>query len=193
MSWRSYDEPPPPALALIELSSIARGMHVTDAMLKAAEVTLVMSRSICSGKFMVMVAGEQAEVEASLNAGVEIAQECTIDTVRLDNVHPDVYPAVSSTGTMSIDRAKALGIVESFSVASLVEAIDKVAKEAVVEMVCCRLAMALGGKAYLVFTGDVDAVSLSMDAGAEVVEERGLLVNKVLIPDPRPELFRTLI
>ena len=193
MSWRSYDTPPPPALALIELSSIARGMHVTDAMLKAADVTLIMSRSICSGKFMTMVAGEQAEVEASLNAGVEIANECTIDTVRIDNVHPAVYPAVSSTGAMSMDRARALGILESFSVASLVEAIDKVAKEALVEVVGCRLAMALGGKAYLVFTGDVDAVTLSMDAGAEVVERRGLLVNKVIIPDPRPELFRTLI
>ncbi len=193
MTWRSYDEPPPPALALIELSSIARGMHVTDAMLKVADVKLVMSRSICSGKFMVMVAGEQSEVEASLQEGVEVSAECTIDTVRIDNVHPAVYPAVSSTVNLGMKDAKALGILESFSVASLVEAVDKVAKEANVDMVGCRLAMALGGKAYLIFTGDVEAVSMSMDAGAEVVEERGLLVNKVIIPDPRPELFRTLI
>lgn len=193
MSWRSFDETPPPALALIEMSSIARGMHVTDAMLKAADVKLVMSRSICSGKFMVMVAGEQAEVEASLEAGQEVSAECTIDTVRIDNVHPDVFPAVASTNSLTLTDARALGILESFSVASLVEAIDKVAKEALVSMVDCRLAMALGGKAYLVFTGDVDAVTMSMAAGAEVVEERGLLVNKVIIPDPRPELFRTMI
>ena len=193
MTCRSFDTPPPPALALIELSSIARGMHVTDAMLKAADVQLVMSRSICSGKFMVLVAGEQAEVEASLDAGIDIAAECAVDTVRIDNVHPDVYPALSSTITLEMKNAKAIGILESFSVASLVEAIDKVAKEALVEMVGCRLAMALGGKAYLVFTGDVDAVTMSMDAGAAVVERRGLLVNKVVIPDPRPELFRTLV
>ena len=192
MTWRSYDQPPPPAMALLEISSIARGIHTTDAMLKAAEVTLVMSRSICSGKYMVMVAGEQAEIEASVAAGREIAAECTVDEVRIDNVHPAVYPAVSSTVNIE-KRQGALGILESFSVASLVEAIDKVAKEALVEMVSCRLAMALGGKAYLVFTGDVDAVQLSLDAGAEVVEARGLLVNKVVIPDPRPELFRTLI
>lgn len=193
MSWRSFDETPPPALALIEMSSIARGMHVTDAMLKAADVQLVMSRSICSGKFMVMVAGEQSEVEASLEEGVEVSAECTIDTVRIDNVHPDVFPAVASTTHIAMKDAKALGILESFSVASLVEAVDKVAKEAPVAMVGCRLAMALGGKAYLVFTGDVDAVTMSLEAGAEVVEERGLLVNKVVIPDPRPELFRTMI
>ena len=193
MTWRSFDQPPPPALAMIELSSIARGIHCTDAMLKAADVELVLSRSICSGKFMTLVAGEQAEVEASLAAGVEVAAECTIDTVRIDNVHPAVYPAVASTGTAKLKDALALGILESFSVASLVEAIDKVAKEAPVEMVGCRLAMALGGKGYLLFTGDVDAVTMSLDAGAAVVEERGLLVNKVVIPDPSPELYRTLI
>jgi microcompartment protein CcmL/EutN len=57
----------------------------------------------------------------------------------------------------------------------------------------CRLAMALGGKAFLVFTGNVDAVKASVEAGVEVVSARGLLVNQVVIPDPRPELFETLI
>ncbi len=191
MSWRSHDEPTPPALGLIELSSIARGMHATDAMLKAAEVQLVMSRSICSGKYMVLVAGDQHEVEESVAAGMEVADETAIDHVLLSNVHPDVYPALSSTG--EITQKGALGILESFSVACLVDALDQVAKRALVEVVSCRLAMALGGKAYLVFTGDVDAVRESLDAGAEVVEERGLLVNKVVIPDPRPELFDTLV
>ncbi len=191
MSWRSHDEPTPPALGLIELSSIARGMHATDAMLKAAEVQLVMSRSICSGKYMVLVAGDQHEVEESVAAGMEVADETAIDHVLLSNVHPDVYPALSSTG--EITQKGALGILESFSVACLVDALDQVAKRALVEVVSCRLAMALGGKAYLVFTGDVDAVRESLDAGAEVVEVRGLLVNKVVIPDPRPELFDTLV
>ena len=191
MTWRSFDEPDPPALALVELSSIASGMNVTDVMLKAAEVKLVLSRSICSGKFMVLVAGEQAEVEASLQAGLDAAAETAIDHVRIDNVHPDVYPALSSTN--AVNNRSAVGIVESFSVASLVEAIDAVAKEAEVEMCQCRLAMALGGKAYLVFTGDVEAVRYAIDAGAAVVERRGLLVNKVVIPDPRPELFETFI
>jgi microcompartment protein CcmL/EutN len=176
---------------MIELSSVARGFETTDRMLKAAEVELFMARTICSGKYMVMVAGELNEVEASVAAGREVSRECTIDHFIIADVHPDVFPALSSTGRLS-DKG-ALGIIEAFSVSSLVEAIDKVAKAALVEMVECRLAMALGGKAYLVFTGDVEAVRYSMEAGVEVVEKRGLLVNQVLIPDPRPELFQTLI
>lgn len=191
MSWRSFGDPPPPSLALIELSSIARGIDTTDKMLKAAEVRLVMARTICSGKYMVMVAGELHEVQASVAAGLECSRECTIDHFVIPDVHPDVYPAISATGVV-LEKG-AMGIIESFSVAALVEAIDQVAKAAFVEMVQCRLAMALGGKAYLVFTGNVDAVRYSMEAGTEVVRKRGLLVNEVVIPDPRPELFQTLI
>ncbi|PKN56902.1 MAG: propanediol utilization protein [Deltaproteobacteria bacterium HGW-Deltaproteobacteria-14] len=191
MSWRSFGEPPPPSLALIELSSIARGIDTTDRMLKAAEVKLVMARTICSGKYMVMVAGELSEVEASVAAGLECSRECTIDHFIIPDVHPAVYPAVSATSVTMMRGA--LGVIESFSVAALIEAIDKVAKAALVEMVGCRLAMALGGKAYLTFTGDVDAVRYAMEAGVEVVAKRGLLVNQVVIPDPRPELFHTLM
>lgn len=191
MSWRSTPNPTPPSLGLIELSSIARGIETSDRMLKAAEVQLVLARTICSGKYIVLVSGELDMVEASVAAGLAISAECTVDHFIIQNVHPDVFPALSSTGTLN--RREALGIIESFSVAALVEAIDRVAKAAPVEMVECRLAMALGGKAYLVFTGDVEAVRASLQAGVEVVEERGLLVNKVLIPDPRPELFDTLI
>jgi microcompartment protein CcmL/EutN len=191
MSHTTRDAPPPPSLALIELSSVARGIEVTDRMLKQAKVELVLARTICSGKYMVLVAGALEEVQASLQAGLDLSAECTVDSFVIPSVHPDVLPALSST--TPIRERGALGIIESFSVASLVEAIDHVAKKAPVEMVECRLAMALGGKAYLVFTGDVDAVKYAIDAGASVVEARGLLVNKVVIPNPRPELFETLI
>lgn len=193
MSWSRIDrDNPPPSLALIELSSIARGIACCDAMLKAADVDLIMARTICSGKYMVMVAGELYEVQASIAAGLEVARECAIDHFTIPDVHPDVYPALSATNVM-VGEPAALGIIEAFSVASLVEAIDKVAKAALVEMVTCRLAMALGGKAYVCFTGDVESVRYAIEAGVEVVAARGLLVNEVVIPDPRPELFRTLI
>ena len=41
------------SIGLIELSSIAAGFAVADVMLKAANIQLILSRSICSGKYMV--------------------------------------------------------------------------------------------------------------------------------------------
>ena len=54
------------SIGLIELTSIAKGYEVADALLKAARVQMVFNRSICPGKFMVMVAGETAAVRSSI-------------------------------------------------------------------------------------------------------------------------------
>jgi len=88
---------------------------------------------------------------------------------------------------------EALGAVESFSVASLIEAADAAVKAANVKLIELRLAMALGGKAFVTMTGDVAAVEAAVSAGAAVVAQKGLLVNRVVIPSPRPELLNEMI
>jgi microcompartment protein CcmL/EutN len=50
----------------------------------------------------------------------------------------------------------------------------------------------LGGKAYFTFTGNVGAVEASIEAGIEVAEEKGLLVNAEIIPSPSDRLIPCL-
>jgi len=59
------------AIGLIELSSISVGYLVTDSMLKTASVELILSRTVCPGKFVCMVWGDVAAVEARglINSG----------------------------------------------------------------------------------------------------------------------------
>ncbi len=175
------------AIGLIELSSIAAGYLVTDAMLKAAETELILSRSICSGKYMVLIGGDVAAVAASVEAGGIAGRGSVIDAFIIPNVHASVFPAIA--GTSNVQVLEALGIVESFSVASLIEAADAAAKAATVQLIELRLAMALGGKAFVTLTGDVAAVQAAVDAAGAVIAEKGLLVNKVVIPHPRKELL----
>lgn len=176
---------------LIELSSIAAGINVTDAMLKAAEVDLVVARTICSGKYMVLVRGDVAAVQASVNAGVTVGDFSIIDSFVIPNLHDAVFPAIS--GASKVAYLEALGVLESFSVASLIEAADAAVKAANVELLEIRLAMALGGKAYCTMTGNVAAVQASVNAGAAVLADKGLLVNWVVIPHPRQELLAEMI
>jgi len=179
------------SIGLIELSSIAAGYLVGDAMLKAADVKMILSRSICSGKYIVMVGGDVAAVQASVDAGTVIGTGMVIDTFVIPNVHKDVFPAIS--GVTQVKMLEALGIVEAFSVASLIEAADAAVKTARVQLIEIRLAMALGGKAFVTMTGDVAAVRSAVDSAAAVCSERGLLVNKVVIPNPRKELLNEII
>ncbi len=179
------------SIGLIELGSIAGGYEVADAMLKTADVDLILARSICSGKYMVMVRGDVAAVQSSVDAGSQTGGFSVIDTFVIPNLHDSVFPALS--GAVKVERLEALGILESFSVASLIEGADAAAKAANVQLVEVRLAMALGGKAFVTMTGDVAAVRSAVDAGAQAIARKGLLVNKVVIPNPRPELLAEMI
>jgi microcompartment protein CcmL/EutN len=179
------------SIGIVELSSIAAGYSTSDEMLKAANVEMLLARSICSGKYMVMVGGEVADVQSSVAAGVEISEGAVIDSAVLSSIDPSVFPAIS--GATPVDKLDALGVIESFSVTSLIEAADAAAKAADVQLIEIRLAMALGGKAFVTLTGKVSAVQAAIDAGSSLVSEKGLLVHKVVIPRPHENLLNELI
>ncbi|HPQ15714.1 MAG TPA: BMC domain-containing protein, partial [Bryobacteraceae bacterium] len=82
------------SIGLIELSSIAAGFQVCDAMLKSADVELLLARSICSGKYIVMVRGDVGAVKASIDAGVNAGNFSVIDSFIAPNVHESIFPAI---------------------------------------------------------------------------------------------------
>lgn len=179
------------AIGLIELTSIASGFLVADTMLKSSNIKLLLSRSICSGKFMVLIGGDVAAVGAAIHAGCTAAKGCLIDQTVISKVHPDVFEALSRS--KPVEPTGALGILESFNVATLIEAADVAVKAANVTLMEIRLAMALGGKAYATFTGDVSSVQAAVDAGRAVIAEAGVLVNAVVIARPHPSVYREII
>lgn len=176
------------AIGMIEMNSIAKGYAVGDAMLKAASVEILFNRTICPGKFMVMVSGDVAAVEAAMDAGLSLGSETIVDELMIPNVHTSVFAAIS--GTRVIEHTAALGIIETFSVASIIEAADAAVKAANVELIDVHLAMAIGGKGYATMTGDVASVTAAVEAGAAYIKDKGVLVDKVVIPQPREEILR---
>lgn len=176
------------SIGLLELSSVAAGMLVTDTMLKAASVELLIHRTICSGKYLILVGGDVAAVEASVEAGRRAGGGAVIDSCAIANIDKAVFPAIS--GGVILPPLAALGVIESFSVAALIEGADAAAKAADVQLLEIRLAMALGGKAFVTLCGDVASVEAAVEAGAALVSARGLLVNRVVIPAPSKEILR---
>ena len=179
------------SIGLIELTSIAAGMQAADIMLKTSEVELILSRTICSGKYMVLIGGDVAAVTSAVDSAADQLDFAVIDTFVIPNVHKDIFPALS--GHSGVENLEALGIIESFSVASLIEGADAAVKAATVKIIEIRLAMALGGKAFCTITGEVAAVQSAVDSGSALIAEKGLLVNKVVIPQPRKELMSEMI
>jgi len=61
------------SLGLIELRSISRGIKTTDEMLKSADVEIVMSSSICPGKYAILVSGNVGSVKNAVATGIRVA------------------------------------------------------------------------------------------------------------------------
>lgn len=179
------------AIGMIELSSIARGYEASDAMLKAASVELILARTICSGKYISLVAGDVAEVESSVEAGARIGAHALIDRMVIPQVHASIFPAVR--GMNDTEPSEALGVVESFSVAACLEAADAAAKTSDIELLEIRLAMALGGKAFFSLTGDVADVRAAVDMARDMLARNGVLVDAVVIARPGLEIYREII
>lgn len=188
------------AIGALETTSIGVGYAAQDALLKAADVRLVLARTICSGKYIVVVTGGVADVTAAVEAGVAAIPDGLIDHGVIPRIHPQVFQALGQSvelhgalGAAEGIAPKALGVVETFSGVSVLEAADAAAKAGHVTLLKIHLAMALGGKGYLLMAGSVADVRAAVDAAAEVVRRKGLLVSAVAIPGPSPELFAEYI
>ena len=94
---------------------------------------------------------------------------------------------------LNIDEGLAQTVADKLGMKELPKAADAAVKSAKVRLVEIRLAMALGGKAFVTLTGSVAAVRAAVEAGAAVVAAKGLLTNKVVIPNPRAELLTEML
>jgi microcompartment protein CcmL/EutN len=181
--------PSPKSIGAIELSSIGIGYQIEDEMLKAASVELLIARTICSGKYLIVLGGSVSDVQAAIQAGLAAAGEAIIDHLVIPNVHESVFPALGQSVTLQADHDGALGVVETFSGVSVLAAADAAAKAARVTLFRIHVAMALGGKGFLLMTGSVADVRAGVQTAAAEARSRGLLVSEVVIPRPSRELF----
>ena len=172
-----------PAIDVIgvqEFASIASGVLALDAIVKAAPVELLGTRTVTPGKLVVLFTGDVASVDASLAKGREVAGDSLIDELFIPNLHAQVIPAIR--GEARVQSWDALGIIESFSVTASIVAADIAAKEGRVDLPEIRLAGGMGGKSYVKIMGPIEEVQAAVRAGVEHVEGKGLLCQQVIIP-----------
>lgn len=178
-------------IGFLELNSIAKGIEAADCILKAAEVELLFAKPVCPGKYNILFTGEVAAVTASLEAGEAIAEHFVVDKVVIPRVHPQVISAINLTSQVA--DVGAVGVMEFYSITSAVYAADAAVKAAEVDLIEVRLGTGIGGKSFVVLTGDVSAVNEAVKAGVAVSETEGLVVSSVVIPNPRKEIFEALM
>ena len=183
-------------IGMLEFNSIAKGIETCDVMLKAAEVSLIRASTVCPGKNIIIITGDTGSVKASILAGEMNGGECVVDKMTIQNVHPQLIPALSGTalsGTAQVIKGDAIGAMEFYSITSAIKAADVAAKAAQISLVGITMGYAVGGKGIVTLTGDVGAVRAAVAAGIEEAARMDLYIGSTVIPKYAPELFDSLL
>ncbi len=173
------------ALALIELTSIARGYRVADDMVKKAPVRLLDMGVVSPGKFLILVTGDVGSVEESYLAALEGAGGWIVDHLFLPQPHDHVVHALERRPLEA--ELGAMGIIETFSAVSAISSADVALKAADVALLELHYERHLGGKGYFALTGDLHDVEAALAAAVSALRDGGLLVKQELIARPHAD------
>lgn len=179
------------AIGMVEYQTVSTGITATDLMIKTADVEILQSTVICPGKYITLIGGELSAIAASIEAAkIQFGEKLT-DSFVLGNPHEDIFPAIY--GGAPVEDAKALGILETFSAPAIIKAADVAAKTSEVSLLELRIARGMGGKSYMLLTGDVAAVTAAIEAAKVKAGEDGLLVDSAVIPNPDKSLWASIL
>ena len=104
---------------------------------------------------------------------------------------PGVVAAMA--GACPVEQVLAVGVMETFSLASSISAADTAVKAADVELIEVRLGRGMGGKSFVIVTGEVAAVEAAVQAAEGSEQTQGLISSSVVIPSPHMDIVRALM
>ncbi len=179
------------AIGMVEYKTVSTGIKAADLIMKTAKVELIQAQTVCPGKYIILFAGDLSAVRVCVDAAEKTYPESLIDKFVLGNPHESIFKAL--TCTAEIEDVAALGVLETFTGASVIVAADHAAKTAEVDLFEIRVARGMCGKSYLLLTGSVAAVTEAIESACRIVKEDGLLLDYAVIPSPSKDFVHTLV
>ena len=177
------------AIGMIEYKTTPSGIAAADRMVKTAGVKLLEAQTVCPGKYIALIEGKLAAVQAAVQAAEGGHQ--FLSSFVLGNPHESVFPALY--GTSLTESINAVGVLETFDVSSCIVAADAAAKTAVCDLVEIRIAKGMCGKSFFVISGEVAACEAAIEKAKESVAESGMYLDSVVIAHPDEQIRRSLL
>lgn len=160
-------------------------------MVKTAEVDVIQAETVCPGKYFVLVEGDLSAVRAAVDAAKSRFPDQLIDSFVLGNPHESIFKAI--WGTANAVDPRALGVLETYSVAAAIVAADTAAKTADVKLIELRLARGMCGKSYLILTGEVAAVDAAIEKAKAGAGEDGMFLDSSVIAGPDKKTWEKIL
>jgi len=156
-----------PALAMLDLGDIPRGLLALDQLSKEAHVDVLRAGTVQAGRYLILFGGEVESVQRSFERAREAAGAGLLDAVLLPWAEERIAPAITRGARRWPAPGDTLGVLQNGSPPSLMRAVDAALKGALVELVELRVGDGLGGQAIASVWGETPDV----EAAVELAEE----------------------
>ena len=173
-----FDETIGSAVGVWEFDSIVDGIHAADAIAKGSPIATFFTGTTHPGRYVILVGGDTASVVVARDIVEDLDLVC-LDTCFLPDIAAEVLAVVTGPDAPADARWDAIGVVETATVSSGIDAADAAVKAADVTLDALRLADGIGGKAYLVVSGTVGDAQAAVEAAIERADSR--IVSSVVI------------
>lgn len=151
---------------------------------------LLTATPTCPGKYVIIISGAVGAVKSAMESGRQTAGVYLVGHHTINNVHESVPAAV--VGTADVGRIASVGVIETMTALTAVQAGDLAAKAANVRLMEIRIARGLGGKGFVILTGEVSSVRSAVKAALNQLEETGDITSSCVIASPHPGLIDQL-
>lgn len=177
------------SIGAVEFRSISKGIEAADAMVKAAEVDVLYFKTICPGRFLVILSGDVGAIKSAVEEGLLVGNGYIVDSFTINGVHEEIVQALKKKSSIKIEGA--IGIMETSSICSGIEALDKSLKGGAVNLVKLQLAAGIGGKLIYIISGSLSDVEYAMKVAEEMIDKKRI-VNVSIIPSPDELIIKYL-
>lgn len=178
------------SIGALEFRSISKGIEVSNEVVKKSDVEIIYFKTICPGKFLVIVTGNEGEVDEAIAYGESIAGGTLVDSFRVHAVSTPIVEAFKNKYS-SKQVEGALGIMETNKVCAGIKALDKALKASEVKLIKMHLAFGIGGKLVYIVTGTLSSIQYGLQEGVKILT-KSENANTSIIPSPSEEMIRHL-
>lgn len=179
------------SIGALEFRSISKGIQVSDQIVKKASVEIIYCKTICPGKFLIIVTGDEGAVDEAIDFGEEMAGKNLVDHFKLHAVSPVIIDAFKNKyETKQI--VDAIGVIETNKVCTGIVALDQVLKAGDVKLIKMQLALCISGKLVFTITGPVSSIEYGFLEVKNILSTHEY-ANTAIIPSPSEEIKKYLI
>ena len=108
------------AIGMVEYRTVSSGVVAADSMVKSSDVEVLEAKTVCPGKYIVIITGDLSAVRAAVDTAKYSHERNLVNTFVLGNPHPSIIPAMH--GAAKIEKVAALGVLETFDAISIIVA-----------------------------------------------------------------------